>query len=61
MLFEDAAADPGAPAIDIVGIARCRVEGIAFVLDPEEFARALADFAGADCLLAPFDRAVASA
>jgi hypothetical protein len=61
MLFEDAAADPGAPAIDIVGIARRRVEGITFVLDPEEFARALADFAGADCLLAPFDRAVASA
>src|ERR1700736_3276342 len=31
MLFEDAAADPGAPAIDIVGTGRRRIEGVAFV------------------------------
>jgi hypothetical protein len=57
MLFEDSASGPGAPAIDIIGIARRGVKGIAFVLDPEQLARALADFAGADRLLAIFEDA----
>src|SRR4051794_10005191 len=55
MVFENAAAHLRAPSVHVIRIAQRRMDWIAFVLDPEQLAGALADLAGADGVLAALE------